>query len=478
VSAAPQAAPRVVTVKRVVDYLKRKLESDTNLRAIRVAGEISNYSVQPKSGHVNFILKDGEAVLACFAWASDAALFPKVGNGMSVIASGSITTYPQKSVYQLLVRSVEFDGVGQVHALFEELKKKLDAEGLFALERKRPLPPYPFRVALVSSRTSDGATDFVTLLRKRAPHVAVVWFETSVQGPNAPPEIAAAIGRASRADVDAIVVTRGGGSFEDLFAFSDERVVRAVATARHPVISAIGHTVDQQLCDFAADRHVETPSAAAEALGSDLRDIRRRLDERVERAKRRTESLLGGLRADLERTLTRSRLAQPRLYFLERLQRVVDVEAKLDALTESGLRRREAALREFVRRLDARDPSRRLAERARSLQAASLRLRPALDRQLDRAVRAHADRSGRLEPAVRARLERARQRVVLAVAHLDGKNPEAILQRGYAIVTYADGIVRDASAVPDGAVVEARLARGTLSARVERRESDGNQRIG
>jgi exodeoxyribonuclease VII large subunit len=452
VSAAPRPGPRVVGVRRVVDYLRRKLESDTNLRDIRVTGEISNYAVQPKNGHVNFVLKEGDAVLNAFAWADDAAAFPRIANGMAVIAAGSIATFAQRSTYQLLVRSLELYGVGQVHALFEELKKKLDAEGLFAPERKRPLPPYPFRVALVSSRTSDGATDFVTLLRKRAPHVAVVWCETSVQGANAPPEIAAAIGRASRADVDAIVVTRGGGSFEDLFAFSDERVVRAVATARHPVVSAIGHTVDLQLCDFAADRHVETPSAAAESLGADLRDIRRRLDERVERARRRAETLRANLQAQLERTLTRSRLAQPRVYFLERLQSVAEVESKLDDLTARAIRRRESTLREFVRRLDARDPSRRLAERARRLQAATLRL----------------------EPAARARLERGRQRLALAVAHLDGKNPEAILQRGYAIVTYADGIVRDSAAVPEGAVIEARLARGTLSARVERKETDGN----
>ena len=471
------AAPRIVGVKRLADYLKRKLESDTQLRNIAVRGEITNLRA-PAGGHFNFDLKEGEVVLRCFAWSSDAAAFPALKNGAAVVARGSISTYASKSVYQLIVREIEHDGVGNVHALFEELKKKLAAEGLFDSARRRPLPAFPFRVALVSSRTANGAIDFVTLLRERAPHVQIVWCETAVQGPNAPVEICGALRRASQLDVDLIVVTRGGGSFEDLFAFSDENVVRAVAKARHPVLSAIGHTVDQQLCDFAADHHVETPSAAAKAVGFETRELEARLADRSARAEAATESRAQRLRAQLDRALLRSKLADPRLYLTPLAQRVNDAGSALEATTGAALRRREGRVRDALRRLELHDPSRRLEERGRRLHGLTLRLQIAAAGRSAAAGRQAADLLRRLEPAARTARERLARRLELAHAHLDGKNPEAILQLGYAIVTYRDAIVRDPAAVPAGERIAARLARGTLSARVERDEADGNERSG
>jgi exodeoxyribonuclease VII large subunit len=449
----PAHAPsRVVGVKRLADYLKRKLDGDQQLRAVSVRGEVSNLSVSPR-GSMNFDLKEGDVILRCFAWPDDGANFPAFKNGVAIVATGGISTYAQKSSYQLIVRVVEREGVGDVHALFEERKKRLAAEGLFDPARKRPLPAFPFRVALVSSRGANGAIDFVQLLADRAPHVAIEWCETTVQGPNAPAEIVAALGRASRADVDLIVVTRGGGSFEDLFAFSDESVVRAIAKARHPTISAIGHTADQQLSDFAADVHVETPSAAAKTVGSDTRDLRGRLDDRTYRAERAVELSIERLQNRLRGALMRSKLTDPRVFLGPLAQRLDDLDTDLADATSSALRRREAA-RGIVK--------------------------------LGRRRRDDAER--RLAVAARASLERAGQRLALTRAHLDGNNPEAILQRGYAIVTLPGGgaIVRDALDVVHGATVEVRLARGTLSARVEsrrtdeseRKETDGNERIG
>ena len=329
-SAAPRPAQRVVGVKRLADYLKRKVDADPHLREVAVLGEISNYGAQ-KNGRLNFDLKEGEYVLRCFAWESDAAAFPALQNGLAIVATGAVTAYAARSTYQLVVRSVALEGEGRLHALFEETKKRLQAEGLFAAERKRPLPQYPFRVALVSSRTANGAIDFVTLLRDRAPHVGIVWCETAVQGPNAAVEIVSAIGRASRADVDLIVVTRGGGSFEDLFAFSDERVVRAVARARHPVISAIGHTADRQLCDFAADRHVETPSAAAEAVGFARHELLLRIGDAQERARRSAALRVERLSNRLAAALTRSKLAQPQAFLVPLARRLSDAGETLDA---------------------------------------------------------------------------------------------------------------------------------------------------
>ncbi len=467
----------IVGVARLADYLKRKLEKDAQLRSVSVRGEVSNASTA-RSGHMNFDLKEGDAILRCFAWQSDLARFPAFGNGTAIVATGSISTYAPKSTYQLVVRAVEREGVGNVHALFEERKRKLAAEGLFDPARKRALPTFPFRVALVSSRSANGAIDFVTLLRERAPHVRIVWCETSVQGPNAPAEIVSALGRASRADVDAIVVTRGGGSFEDLFAFSDESVVRAVARARHPVVAAIGHTVDQQLCDFAADVHVETPSAAAKAIGFDIRELRVRLEDRQARARAALRLRIERLAARLNAALLRSKLSDPRTYLAPLAQRLDDLDAALVVAESASRRSREAMLRDVMRRLDAQDPSLRLAARAATLRDAAARLDRALERYLERVRLSSGAAAARLEPAARGALARMGQGLALTSAHLDGNNPEAILQRGYAIVTYGAAIVRDPAALPAGALVTAQVARGTFSARVERKEQDGDERIG
>src|SRR5581483_8080437 len=164
--------------------LRGKFASDHALRMARVRGEVSNRSVSAR-GHVNFILKEDDAVLQCFAWQDDFLRFPEFANGSAVIVTGAVTTYPQRSVYQLIARRLELAGVGDVHRLFEERKRRLAAEGLFEIQRKRPIPAFPFRVALVSSRRADGAVDFETRLRLRRPHVRVVWCETSVQGASA-----------------------------------------------------------------------------------------------------------------------------------------------------------------------------------------------------------------------------------------------------------------------------------------------------
>ena len=470
-SAGP--APRIVGVKRLADYLKRKVEADQNLRDVSVRGEISNLRVTP-GGNVNFDLKEDKVVIGSYAWANDAARFPAIRNGLAVVVRGAVTTWDVKSTYQIVVRALELDGIGDVQALFDARKKKLQAEGLFALERKRPLPAHPFRVALVSSRTANGAIDFVTILRARAPHVAVVWCETLVQGPSAPGEICAALARASRADVDCIVVTRGGGSFEDLFTFSDERVVRAIASAAHPVISAIGHTADQQLCDFAADVHVETPSAAARAIGADLGVLRSRIDEDVLRARRTLDRSLERLHARLSSALLRSKLADTGVFLTPLAQRIDGAAAALGGAVAAQVRAREDRVRGLVRRLDAHDPSRRLADRARRLQGATLALDAAARTHIERQRASVRETGGRLEPAARAVVARGSQTLALARAHLDGKNPEAILQRGYAIVTYRNAALTDAAQVAGGELIEARLARGTLAARVERKDTDGN----
>jgi len=439
-------------------FLRDKLQGDPMLRSIAIRGEVSNFKVSAL-GNLNFALTEGTALLQCFAWEDDFLTFPEFKNGAKIVALGSISTYVQRSVYQLVVEHVRLDGIGDVHQLFEERKKRLAAEGLFDAARKRPLPAFPFRVALVSSKRSEGATDFLTRLGELRPHVRVEWCETSVQGPSAPAEIVGAIGRASQLDVDLIVVTRGGGSFEDLFTFSDENVVRAIARARHPVISAVGHTVNQQLADFAADFHAETPSAAAERVGLETRALRERLEDRVRRARGAASRHHERLESRLGRALTRSKLDNATLFLLPQQQRLESAGERLDEAATNFLRSRREHVGRLGEGLGRFDPRLALANRARRL----------------------GETAARLESATRERLRQVELRLRTVTATLNGNDPEAILQKGYAIVTLGGRIVREPDEVPIGATIDARVARGTLSARVESKQqgtNDGNERSG
>jgi len=480
---APIASEEIRGVAWLSKYLRDKLRRDPGLRSIAIRGEVSNY--KPGAyGYLNFALKEGPAVLQCYALEDDFRDFPDFKDGSKIVAFGSIDTYALRSAYQLVVTRVRLEGIGDVQQLFDERKKRLAAEGLFDPARKRPLPAFPFRVAVVSSKRSQGAHDFMTRLGQLRPHVRVEWCETSVQGTSAAAEIVGALGRASQLDVDLIVLTRGGGSFEDLFTFSDESVVRAVARARHPVICAVGHTVDQQLADFAADLHAETPSAAAERVGPETRALRERIEERFRRAHSSASRTRERLAERLERALTRSKLDDARLFFLPQRQRLETAIDELANALDDGVRRRRervAALSEGLARFD---PRLQLARRGEALRSCAARLDRARSERFAGEGRRLGDDGARLERAMRDLILRSRQRLSLAAANLGGNDPEAILQKGYAIVTHEGRIVRDPGEVAIGASIDARVARGTLSARVEsnkvdsKKDVDGNERIG
>jgi exodeoxyribonuclease VII large subunit len=466
----------VVSVKRLSEYLRRKIDSDKNLRSVAVRGEVTNFKVTSR-GNLNFDLKEDTAILHCFAWLEDSTQFPTMKDGLAVVATGAVRVYEPRGHYQLVVRTVVREGIGDVHALFEERKRRLAAEGLFDPARKRPMPLYPFRVALVSSKRADGAIDFATRLRRLRPHVRVEWCETSVQGPSAPAQIVGALARASLLDVDLIVVTRGGGSFEDLFAFSDEGVVRAITAARHPVLSAVGHTINQQLSDFAADEHAETPSAAAEQIGPETGELRRRIDDALWYSGRTVINQIERLEGRLARALTRSKLVDASLFLFPQRQALDDVEERLDDAVRAGLQAARARIGDAAGRLAACDPSVRLAEGAAALQGATIRLDAATRRWLETCGTRLGAASRSLVPTARAAVRDHAERLSIARTALAGKDPAAILQRGYAIVAYAGRIVKDPREVPVGELIAARLAHGTLQARVEAGASDGNADI-
>ncbi len=473
-----RADVRVVAVSRLANYIAGLFGREKAFARLGVRGEVSNLREQP-NGNTYFDLKDRDALLNCVAFSEAAAGFPALANGDEIVAYGGVQTYAKASRYQLRVLEVAPVGSsGALHRRYEQLKTRLAEEGLFAPERKRALPRFPFRVALITSQQADGARDFVTQARARAPHVLVQVIPTAVQGENAAPEIVRAIARASAEPFDLIVLARGGGSFEDLFAFSDERVVRALAAAAHPTVSAIGHEADAPLTDFVADHRAATPSAAAQTV-LPLRD---ELLAQVAACAR-------ALRRDVERLVSARR-------------QHVDVAVRhLRAAGRERVRRRGDVLIGLERRLAAAAPAARLAQRRGRYESVRDRLEravPLLLRRRAERLAGLAARLERVEPGARAaragarlaltaeRLETALngffgRRVALLdrlTATIEGNNPEAILQRGYAIVYDDVGrLLRDPLDAPPGTRISAKLSRGSIRARVERDGTDGGRQI-
>ncbi len=268
----------IFAVSEITRYLKDLLDSQETLRDLWVVGEVSNLARAP-SGHVYFTVKDGTSQLACVLWRSQAqrlAALPQ--EGMRVILHGYITVYEARGVYQFYADLVQPEGIGLLHMQFEELKARLEAEGLFDSAHKRPLPAHPQRIGVVTSPVGAVIHDILNILRRRYPIAQVVLAPSAVQGPEAPAQIVAALHALQQfANVDVIIVARGGGSLEELWAFNDEAVARAIYGCRVPVVSGVGHEVDVTIADYVADVRAPTPSAAAELVAPDQQDLRREI---------------------------------------------------------------------------------------------------------------------------------------------------------------------------------------------------------
>ena len=345
-----------LTVSEVNEAVRNLLESELRFRNLCVQGELSNYKIYP-SGHHYFTLKDQESSLRCVMFRSSAAkLRFRPENGMRVFASGSLRVYPRDGAYQLSCTAIVPDGVGDLQVAFEQLKQRLYAEGLFDEAHKKPLPAFPGRIAIITSSAGAAVHDMIRILRQRWPMTKVLLLPVLVQGAEAPAEIASAIRYANRHQVaDLIITGRGGGSLEDLWAFNDERVARAIYASEIPVISAVGHEPDVTISDFVADRRASTPSNAAEiavpdrheiaellasvsarlnhAVARDLQRRRQQLDSLQNRGVLRDASSFVDLRRmDLDRMSARLASAGQKLVF-EKRRVLVRQAAALDAMS-------------------------------------------------------------------------------------------------------------------------------------------------
>ena len=446
--------PVALTVSQLNRQARSLLESHFDF--VWVEGEISNFAI-PSSGHWYFSLKDGNAQVRCamFRGRNQRLRFTP-GNGDHVRLRCRVSLYEGRGEFQLIVEHMEQAGAGALQAAFERLKAKLLAEGLFAPERKKPLPESVSHLGVITSPTGAAIHDILTVLKRRCPAIEISILPVAVQGEGAAGKIAEAIERANRwqaegkIDLDALIVGRGGGSLEDLWAFNEEVVARAIAASDLPIVSAVGHEVDFSIADMAADHRAPTPSAAAEMLSPDQREQLQRLQKLEADLVRLIRRKLADAQTRLDHL--RARLKHPGAQLREQSQRLDELEQRLVLAQKNLLAKKQGELALLQSRLHANSP----LPRIRALQGELNNLQQ------------------RMESAIQAKLQDAGNRLSHLAGMLDSLSPLGTLARGYAIVTDTDGkVVTDAASVEVGSRLQTRLASGQLNVIVEATEPEG-----
>jgi exodeoxyribonuclease VII large subunit len=446
---APNALAPVITVSELNRRARELIEQGSALAWI--GGEISNHMRAP-SGHCYFSLKDAVAQVRCVFFRQKAALLDfALSNGMQVEVRALPTLYEARGEFQLTVETVRRAGSGLLFEAFERLKKKLEQQGLFALQRKRAIPVFPATIGVVTSPAAAAFRDVLTMLRHRMPSIPIVLYPAPVQGEGAAFRIAQAIRAASRrGEIDVLLVCRGGGSMEDLWSYNEEVVARAIADCAVPVVTGIGHETDFTIADFVADLRAPTPTAAAAAVSPDRSELRARI---------------GHLRRRLNATFVRSleqrmqrvdyldrRLLHPGERLAQRASQLEHLRARLCGVLRHRVDVCEHKLDGLRRRLGAGRPDLAALEAARIRTAA------------------------KLDAALAVFFGRQARRVDALSSHLAHLSPQAVLERGYSIVTRQhDGIVRDAATLAAGDRLAIRFARGKANARVDSADGEDQE---
>jgi exodeoxyribonuclease VII large subunit len=470
-----EATRKILSVSELTAQVKRLLEKQVG--SVWVSGEITNLRAQ-SSGHIYFTLKDAGAQLSCVLFRGEAVMNRSVlQDGQKLLLQGDVTVYEARGQYQLIVHAVELQGVGALQIAFEKLKQKLAAEGLFAPERKRPLPKYPQRIGLVTSPTGAAIRDVLHVVQRRNPGLEIILAPCRVQGEGAAAEIAAAIKLLNEFNVgvqasaclagvenqsklklelqhgglDLILVTRGGGSLEDLWAFNEEVVARAIFESVVPVVSAVGHEIDFTISDFVADMRAATPSAAAEIITEGVFASREFVAGVPELLRRKIRRRLEGATEDFVQLQGRLARLHPRRRMDEFLQRLDDLQTGLLRCAKQGARDRAVAWRNLADRL--------------------LRIRPAqlLNQQRETMVMSRR----RLRELAHAGLRNGKSRFETLEARLQLLGPEQVLSRGYSITMNAESgkVLRDAQTVQPGQRLKTRLHAGEVLSRAEKEKA-------
>jgi exodeoxyribonuclease VII large subunit len=452
------AARKILSVTELTWRIRRLLEQEVG--QVWVTGEITNLRAQ-SSGHIYFTLKDAGAQLSCVLFRGEVQVDrARLQDGRKVALGGEVTVYEPRGQYQLRVTAVELEGVGPLQVAFEKLKQKLRAEGLFAPERKRPLPRYPQRIGLVTSPTGAAIRDVLKVVQRRNPALEIILAPCRVQGEGAAQEIAAAIGllnefaktglgapEAGAPRLDLILVTRGGGSLEDLWAFNEEVVARAIFESALPVVSAVGHEIDFTISDFVADLRAATPTAAAEIITEGVFSSAQFLSNAAGRIRQLARQHLADTTQRLSRATQHLARLHPRRRLDDRLQRLDDLRTSLWRCLKLGARRQRLAWQNLADRLS--------------------RVRPALLLKLRRDIVRRTEL--RLLERTDQRLRGWNSRIDTLVARLRLLGPEQVLTRGYSITMDAQtgAVLREAATLKAGQRLKTRLKAGEFRSRVE-----------
>ncbi len=448
--AEPRQARRpALTVSELTDRILGVLEVE--FADVWVEGEVSNLKIAP-SGHWYFSLKDDKAQVRAVVWKTDARLIRfRPQDGMRVLARGQVRVYAPRGEYQLTVQVLEPLGTGSLQQAFEDLKERLGKEGLFEAARKRPLPMLPRRIGVISSPTGAAIQDILRVLSARYANLEVLLYPARVQGPEAAGEVSQGIRALNRmGGLDVLIVTRGGGSLEDLWPFNDEQVARSLAASKIPTISAVGHETDFTIADFVADLRAPTPSAAAERVVQAKEELTARIAAYDSRLRAVVRLRLTRVRARVEAVTSHRVFAAERGRIRSHAQRVDEMTRRAETGLARGFERSRERFRRDRDRLEAFRWDRQVAAR-----------RERLFRQRDR-----------LRARFEAALEARRSSLGRLAGKLDGLSPLAVLSRGYALVWHADGLrlVRDSADVAVGDPLRVRLPVGTLAATVTGKE--------
>ncbi|MFZ5593189.1 MAG: exodeoxyribonuclease VII large subunit [Pseudomonadota bacterium] len=435
----------ILTVSQLNRAARAVLEGSFPL--IWVEGEISNLA-KPSSGHLYFTLKDEAASVRCAMFRNRNLRLGFIpANGIHVVLRAQVSLYEGRGEFQLIAEHMEEAGAGALRRAFELLKQRLAGEGLFDAAHKKPLPALPRCIGVVTSPSGAAIRDILTVLKRRFPAIPVVIYPAQVQGTGAAAQIAQALRTASRRkDCDVLIVARGGGSLEDLWAFNEEAVARAIHACELPVVTGIGHEIDFTIADFAADRRTATPSAAAELVSPDQAEWLQQLARQRQRLTARIRDRLERKHQTLDWLERRQQQQHPGSRLRAQAQRLDELEGRLHQARRGVLRHKRMVLSEIVARLHRHIPLHRLAQ---------LQIH-------------HENLRQRLHAMLRLTLERKRQRLDAASRALDAVSPLATLGRGYAIVRTLpeQRVLRDAREATPGGTVEARLAHGRLICQV------------
>lgn len=445
-----QDTRQIFSVRDLTRYIKDAFDFDEVLQNVWVRGELSNF-VHHSRGHMYFTVKDEECKIKGVMFAGNnryLKFIPK--NGTRVLIRGSVSVYERDGQYQLYAKEMQPDGIGSLYMAFEQLKEKLEKEGLFDERNKKAIPRYPSRIGVITSPTGAAVRDIITTIRRRYPVANVLLYPVAVQGEHAAPSISRAINEMNeRQDVDVLIVGRGGGSIEELWAFNEEVVARSISCSHIPVISAVGHETDYTIADFVADVRAATPTAAAELAVPHMQELHHRIDVLSGRIATSLRHQVKRLRERLERLQRSYVLRQPERHVMQYEQELDRLQQRLVRATEQYHIQKQARWKEMHRHL--------------------LQYNPTATIQRER-ERLH-NRQERLERAMRMLVKEREQELVRQIGKLDALSPLKVMKRGYSLVfKEAEGKQNLVTAVGQTAVgekVAVRLADGALICRVE-----------